>query len=183
MNSAMLRGGINWTRSFSASGATEKLSDAEADFQFNKYAFDLGVNGGFELLKQNLRYNSSIYYFYSPTAIVASEALSLGGQYSIRGFDKESLTGFKGGYWRSEISLPKNYFGKVRLDPFIAYDLGKSDAPDYNQTSATLSGATLGIRCAFANFSANASYSTALTVPEFFTKEQSVFIFDARLSF
>jgi len=183
MNSSMLRGGLNWTRSFATGDATKKLSDAEADFQFDKYTLDIGIHGGFEWWKQNIRYQSSINYFYSPTPIVASEALSLGGQYTVRGFDQESLTGFKGGYWRSEVSLPKNYFGNFRIEPFIAYDLGKSDAPDFDKSTATLSGATFGLRNAFANFSANVAYSTALAVPEFFTKEQSVFIFDARMSF
>ena len=38
-------------------------------------------------------------------------------------------------------------------------------------------------RAHYKTFSANASYAKALAVPEFFTKEQSVFIFDARVSF
>ena len=183
MNSAMLHAGLNVTHSFATADATTKLNNAEADFQFTKYSFDLGINGGFALLNQHLRYNSSLRYFYSPTVIVASEALSLGGQYTVRGFDQESLTGFKGGYLRNELSVPKNYFGKVRLEPFIAYDIGRSDAPDYDTSNVTLSGATLGVRGGFANFSMNASYSSALSVPDFFTKKQSVFIFDARLSF
>ncbi len=183
MNSSLIRGGITWTRSFDADDATKKLSDAEADFQFNKYSLDLGIQGGFEIYKQSFRYSSAINYFYSPTAIVASEALSIGGQYSVRGFDQESVTGYKGGYWRSEISYPKTYWNKVRLEPYIAYDLGQSDAPDYQKNKMTMSGATIGFRSAFANFSANAAYSTAAAVPEFLTKKQSVFIFDARLSF
>jgi hemolysin activation/secretion protein len=182
-NSAMLRGGINWTSSFDAGDATQKLSTAEVDYQFNKYDLDLSIYGGFSAFKQNFQYNSSIHYFYSPTSIVASEALSIGGQYSVRGFDQESITGYKGGYWRSEISYPQTLFKKIRLEPFLAYDLGKSDAPDYQKNKVTMSGATFGFRSAFANFSANAAYSTAVAVPEFLTKKQSVFIFDARLSF
>jgi hemolysin activation/secretion protein len=183
MNSSLIRGGITWTRSFATGDATEKLSDAEADFQFNKYALDLGINGGFEVYKQIFRYHSSLNYFYSPTPIVASEALSIGGQYSVRGFDQESVTGYKGGYWRSEISYPKTFRNKIRLEPFVAYDLGQSDAPDYQQKKMTMSGTTLGFRSAVGNFSANAAYSTAVAVPEFLTKKQSVLIFDARLSF
>lgn len=183
MNSSMLRGGVTWTNSFGAGDATKKLTDAETDFQFNKYALDLGISGGFDIYKQSFRYNSSLYYFYSPTPIVASEALSLGGQYSIRGFDQETVTGYKGGYLRNEISYPKTLWNKIRLEPFVAYDIGQSDAPDYNKDKMTLSGATIGFRSAFANFYANAAYSTALAVPEFLTKEQSVFMFDARMSF
>jgi len=114
---------------------------------------------------------------------VASEALSLGGQYTVRGFDQESVTGYKGGYWRSEMSYPQNLFKKIRIEPFVAYDIGQSDAPDYQKNKVTMSGATVGFRSAFANFSANAAYSTAVAVPEFLTKKQSLFIFDARMSF
>lgn len=186
MKSAMLRGGLTWTRSFETGDATKKVTDAEVDYQFDKYAFDLGINGGFEVFKQNFRYSSSLNYFYSPTPIVASEALSLGGQYTIRGFEKESLTGYKGGYVRSEISYPQSFFNKIRFEPYVAYDFGQSDAPDYanyEKNKVSMSGGTIGFRSAYANVSVNASYSTALTVPEFFTKEQSVFLFDARIGF
>lgn len=183
MNSSLLRAGLTWTKSFETGDATTKISESETDFQFDKYSVDLAIQGGFEIYKQNFRYSSAVNYFYSPTAIVASEALSLGGQYTIRGFDQESVSGYKGGYWRNEISYPKTLFSKIRVEPYIAYDAGQSDAPDYNKDKVTLSGATLGFRSAFANFSANAAYSTAVTVPEFLTKKQSVFIFDARLGF
>lgn len=183
MNSSLLRGGITWTRSFATDDATEKLTNAETDFQFNKYSLDIGIHGGTEILKQPLRYSTSLYYFYSPTPIVASEALSLGGQYSVRGFDQENITGYRGGYWRTEISLPRTFWKTIRLEPFLGYDLGQSDAPDYEKDKATLSGATFGFRSAFSNVSINAAYSTALAVPEFLTKKQSVFIFDARMSF
>lgn len=183
LNSAFLRSGITWTRSFKTGDSTQKISDAEADFQFNKYAVDISLSGGFQALTQDFRYSTSLYYFYSPTPIVASEALSLGGQYTVRGFDQESLTGFKGGYWRSEISWPKTFWQQLRLEPLIAYDIGQSDAPDYQENKATLSGVTTGLRIQYKNFAANASYSKALAVPQFFTKEQSLFIFDARMSF
>ena len=183
MNSSLVRGGINWINSFDAGDATQKLVQSETDYQFNKYTVDLGISGGFDFFKQQFRYNSSINYFYSPTSIVASEALSLGGQYTVRGFDQESVTGYKGGYWRSEISYPQTFWNKIRLEPFVGYDIGQSDAPDYNQDKMTLSGATFGLRSVYANFYMNAVYSTALAVPEFLTKEQSVFMFDARVSF
>lgn len=183
LNSAFLHSGITWTRSLKTGEATQKISDAEADFQFDKYSLDIGLAGGFRAFTQDLRYNSSLYYFYSATPIVASEALTLGGQYSIRGFDQESLTGFKGGFWRNEISWPKTFWKKIRIEPLLAYDIGQSDAPDYQKDKATLSGFSIGSRTYFKNFSANAIYSKALAVPDFFTKEQSAFIFDARMGF
>lgn len=183
LSSAMLRSGLTWTQSFKAGNATEKLAEAEADYQFDKYQLNLGIYGGFEIAKQAFQYNSSINYFYTADPIIASEALSLGGQYSVRGYDQESLSGFKGGYWRTEISWPKTLWQQIRLEPMLGYDIGQSDAPDYNQDKATLSGGTIGLRINYKTFSANASYAKALAVPEFFTKEQSVFIFDARVSF
>ncbi len=64
----------------------------------------------------------------------------------------------------------------------MAYDIGQSDAPDYNKSHITLSGGTLGFRFALPSVTVNAAYSKALAVPEFLTKKQSVWIVDARLS-
>lgn len=37
------------------------------------------------------------------TTLYANERLSLGGQYSVRGFKEQYLTGNRGGYWRNEL--------------------------------------------------------------------------------
>ena len=61
--------------------------------------------------------------------------------------------------------------------------MGKSNAPDYNESNVKLSGATLGLQVLFKNILVNASYSKALAIPGFLTQNQSVFLFDARIQF
>ncbi len=178
-----LRGELDWTHSVAAGNATRKVVAAEAAFQFNKYEMELGLYGRFESFNQQFTYSSLLHYFYTPTPIVASEALSLGGRYTIRGFDHESVTGFKGGYWRNDIAAPLLVHEKIRIEPFLAYDIGQSDASGYSQHNVTLSGASVGLRCTTRSFYASATYSKALSIPSFLTQGQREVAVEMQMSF
>jgi hemolysin activation/secretion protein len=183
MESATLRGALEFTRSVAAGNATKKITAAEVDYQFSKYELDIGIYGRFGLSGRRFNYSSALHYFYTPTTIVASEALSLGGRYTVRGFDHESVTGFRGGYWRNDLSSSFFPTEQIRLEPFVALDVGHSDAPDYQQQSATLSGGSVGLRCAMRRFYAGVSYSKALSVPRFMARGQHELAAEMQMSF
>lgn len=118
-----------------------------------------------------VRYNGSVSYFRplrlgtldatwssslqaqtSPHYLYGSEQMSIGGLYTVRGFDGTSLSGERGLYWRNDIAItlapptdPKlaRIFG--RLQPYMAIDTGRIFGRD-GQAGASLAGMVLGLR-------------------------------------
>ncbi len=69
--------------------------------QFRKFSLSASY---FMPVTDSIYYLSSIYGQTTPDNLYASERLSLGGQYSVRGFKEQYLTGNRGGYWRNELN-------------------------------------------------------------------------------
>jgi len=169
---------LQWSKSQRWFDATRELASAEKDFQFNKYSWDSNYT---RPLPWSLSYSATTSLFYSPKQIIASEALSLGGRYSVRGFE-QSITGYKGGYWRNEISLQKNIHS-MQLKPFVGLDLGYSDTPEYRDYGyAKLSGLVTGLRLTSANVSLDISYADGLASPDFLPTRQTLYV-NAQLNF
>lgn len=163
---------LQWSKSQRWFDATRELASAEKDFQFNKYTWDSSY---VRPLPWSLSYSAGASLFYSSKQIIASEALALGGRYSVRGFE-QSITGYKGGYWRNEISLQKNIHS-VQLKPFVGLDLGYSDTPEYRDYGyAKLSGVVAGLRLASANISLDISYADGLASPGFLPTRQALYL-------
>ncbi|MCC8368192.1 ShlB/FhaC/HecB family hemolysin secretion/activation protein [Xenorhabdus sp. PB61.4] len=69
--------------------------------QFRKFSLSSSY---FIPVTENIYYLTSLYGQFTPDNLYASERLSLGGQYSVRGFKEQNLIGNNGGYWRNELN-------------------------------------------------------------------------------
>lgn len=69
--------------------------------EFRKYALSASY---FYPLASSLYFLTSAYGQTTPDNLYASERLSVGGQYSVRGFKEHYLTGNRGAYWRNELN-------------------------------------------------------------------------------
>ncbi|KTL62259.1 ShlB/FhaC/HecB family hemolysin secretion/activation protein [Photorhabdus laumondii subsp. laumondii] len=85
---------------FSATKEDPHFPDAPRS-QFRKFSLSASY---FMPVTDSIYYLSSLYGQTTPDNLYASERLSLGGQYSVRGFKEQSLTGNRGGYWRNELN-------------------------------------------------------------------------------
>jgi len=178
------RGVFKWYRSVDWFDATTKLVNAESDFQFDKYSLDLSVNTAVEPFGIPLFYTSSIHFFYSPEDIIASEALSIGGRYTVRGVEGESLFGYRGGYWRNELTHTTYFENSGRLDWFWGIDVGASDTPyQESKNSDWVSGAATGIRYINGNFSMDAAWSQAIHTPAYLSGDKHGVYAAAQLNF
>ena len=92
-----------------------------------------------------LTYLTSFYGQYTPDNLYGIERMSIGGEYSVRGYHEQSLSGNRGGYWRNEISkdIANTAIGQFRL--IGALDLGVIRADKYQVESNTLAGAAVGL--------------------------------------
>ncbi|CEF31096.1 ShlB/FhaC/HecB family hemolysin secretion/activation protein [Xenorhabdus nematophila] len=85
---------------FNATKDDSKFKDSPKS-QFNKLSVSTSY---YKFLKNDVYYLTSFYGQYSPTSLFSSERISLGSQYSIRGFKGQSIMGNTGGYWRNEFN-------------------------------------------------------------------------------
>jgi hemolysin activation/secretion protein len=89
--------GVSWL------GATPD-SSLYADLprgEFRKFTISASY---FYPLTSSLYYLTSLYGQTTPDNLYPSERISVGGQYSVRGFKEQFLTSNRGAYWRNELN-------------------------------------------------------------------------------
>ncbi|GKW17469.1 peptide transporter [Pectobacterium carotovorum subsp. carotovorum] len=116
-------------------------------------------------LAPSLTFLTSLYGQTTPDNLYTSERISLGGEYSVRGFKEQTLTGNRGFYWRNEVNwqfttLP--LLGDIALTTavdsgWIAGKTGKVDG-------GNMTGASIGLSAS----SRWVSQSVSLGVPLYF---------------
>ncbi len=98
---------------------------------------------------RSLSWSSSLQGQTSPDYLYGSEQTSIGGLFTVRGYDGTSIAGDRGVIWRNEFSTAFVWPGTEavlgRLQPYLAVDVGRIFGRD-GQTAGTLSGAALGLR-------------------------------------
>ena len=103
--------------------------------------------------------------------LYGSEQISIGGLYTVRGFDGTSIAGDRGAYWRNEFTtlLPAfadpqlaRVFG--RLQPYVGIDIGHIYGREA-QPGGTLAGAVIGLRGVAGQFGFDVGYGAPLKVP------------------
>jgi hemolysin activation/secretion protein len=184
LSQGSLRTTFKWTRSEDWFDATTRLVTAETYYQFDKYSIDASVNVRLDVFGTPFYYGSNLHLFYSPKPIIASEALSIGGRYSVRGIEGESLFGYQGGYWRNELTYTHYFAHRGRLDIFAGLDAGFSDTPERDDRGTEhLVGSALGVKYILSGLSIDLTYAKALRVPDFLVGKQHGFYAALNFSF
>lgn len=97
-------------------------------------------------ITDRLSYLTSASGQTTPDNLYASERLSIGGQYSVRGYKEQYLSGNRGAYWRNELSWR---WGRLLLvgesTVTAALDAGWLQTKAQKIDGGTLSGCALGI--------------------------------------
>ena len=166
--------------------AKRELVEAEDDFQFIKYQLELGFSTSFELWQQPVQFSSSLNWFYSPEVILASEGLSVGGRYSVRGISGDSLFGYRGGYIRNDFYLPiateNTIFQRINL--FFGIDAGTTNLPEFeHRNSDWVAGSIAGIQVSIFGMNMTLSYAKALRTPDFLNAQKQELDLSVRYSF
>ncbi len=112
------------------------------DTNFNKYVLDMNLT---KYLNSQLRFSSSFYGQYSSNNLAGTESISIGGPYSVRGFNQNDISGNSGFYIRNELSLSEKieYF---QYSPYVAIDYGFITRDDYGTNNNSILGNSIGIR-------------------------------------
>ena len=170
--------GLAWEhgiKAFNARRDPPSLGPGEASAQFEKRAASLNFSRPFRMHDLDMHYNLAINGQWADDNLFSSEQISLGGQYSIRGFKENIALGDTGVYMRNEVSvsLPRvttPFWSALlgELQGFMAYDAGmlRRDRTDPLERGR-LSGIATGLRKQAGTLRWRAALAKSLSAPDY----------------
>lgn len=119
-------------------------------------------------LNQNIFYLTSFYGQYTTDNLYSAERINIGGQYSVRGYQEQSLSGNCGFYWRNELNskIANTSIGQWHLLAALDYGLIASDAYQI-EPNALIGGATGVSFIGDSHFASRFLISKPLSYPSF----------------
>lgn len=132
------------TGAFGAQSAPEELF-GEGTSRFALATADLSINAPFLLGGQKLRWNSQWRWQHSFTRLTVQDQFSIGGRYTVRGFDGESsLLAERGWFARNELGWALGASGQ---EAYVGLDHGRvSGQGSQHLPGKSLTGAVVGLR-------------------------------------
>lgn len=162
INSSQLYGSLSYKRGTGMLGAqpAPEQSIGEGTSRMKIWLLDLGYKSR---LNNNMTYDAHLHAQYNTSKLTLQDRLSIGGIYSIRGFDgRMSLVGQKGIYLRNTLSY--NYVSNHAL--YFALDGGAVyDTTSQSYNSNKLAGAGIGIKGSFEPLGTNLNYDLLFSKP------------------
>ena len=171
------------TGAFSALRAPEEAFD-EGSSRMKIWTLDANLNVPFQFEKQNYNYSSSIRAQYNDTPLTMQDRMSIGGRYTVRGFDGNmTLAADRGYYWRNDLAMsifPAHQF-------YIALDAGHVDGQSAEWLlGKTLIGGAMGFRGQFTvgwSFYYDVFAGKPIKKPEYFQTYDMNYGFSVNYSF
>jgi len=141
--------------------------------RYSLQTLDATLLAPFSIGGRALTYIGTMRVQSTQSGLYASEQLSIGNRYTVRGFDGElSLSAERGFFLRNEIDLP---LGSSRQSFYAAVDVGKVYGPTVQYLLGDkLAGAAIGIRGAIFNMNYDAFLGWALYKPQHFRTSPAV---------
>ncbi len=164
------------TRWFGANPAPEEASDsgtALSEIVHLRTALSLP----FELGGERFRWNSRFFRQWTDTPLTSQDQLTIGGRYSVRGFDGEvSLAADRGWYLQNDVGwlIPDS-----NTELFLGFDYGRvSGKGSEFLTGRRLAGVSLGLRGNFGGFNYQLSAGRPVSRPRGFSTDDSTLDID-----
>ncbi|MCD6027638.1 MAG: Hemolysin activator protein precursor [Solimicrobium sp.] len=137
-----------------SSGATQDAFQAyhfidEPTFHYTLQTIDATLYVPFSVGSKSVTYTGTLRGQRSKSPLYTSDQFSIGGRYTVRGFDGElTLTAERGFYLRNELNIPLDIpIANSMHSTYLGLDIGKVLGPSVKLlVGDTLAGATLGLR-------------------------------------
>jgi len=142
-NSSTINANISYSQGLDSFGAT-KDTNTTLKSKFKRYNLSLSYMKGLELFGLPASFSNNLSFQQSDDSLYGSEQMSIGGFYSVRGFEGVSVSGNKGVVLNNDFSIIKNIYD-IDTTFFIAYDYGRIYS-NYDIIGAELSGAAYGLK-------------------------------------
>ncbi|WOE31999.1 MULTISPECIES: ShlB/FhaC/HecB family hemolysin secretion/activation protein [unclassified Acinetobacter] len=186
VQAAVLDFAIGYRRGTGALAALSAIEEAfdEGTSRMKIWTVDASLQVPFRLDQQNFSYSSSFHGQYNQTPLSVQDRISIGGRYTVRGFDGGlTLSADRGFYWRNDLALslfPSHQF-------YMALDGGHVSGPSSEWLlGKTLMGSAIGFRGQFkvgGNFYYDVFAAKPLKKPESFQNFDINYGFSTSYSF
>ena len=114
--------GLPWFRS--ADDHEKEIYDPKG--RFDRYGLNINWYKPVMLGKQRFTYRLVGVGQYTPDVLYGSEKISMGDEYTVRGYKGDSISGDKGYYVKNELSYNLNIPKIGNISPYIGYDFGET---------------------------------------------------------
>ncbi|KGI78712.1 hypothetical protein LF63_0104655 [Oleiagrimonas soli] len=129
--------------------------------------FDASLSLPFTWGNRPWLWSSTLHAQYSGDRLYAEDFITIGGRYTVRGFDGEQTLGAERGYfWRNSLTLP---LGRSGISLYGGVDVGQVGGPSALRGGHALSGAFIGTRGGRYGFSWDFFAGWALLAPSGFS--------------
>ena len=174
--------GPSLSHGLSLAGATQD-DPAHPDLPRSEFRRFSASTSWFYPLTSSIYWLTSVYGQTTPDRLYASEQLSVGGQYSVRGFKEQYLSGNRGGYWRNELTWQwMTVPGVGTFSATGALDAGHVMNQKGITDGGTLTGASLGLELAGRWLSQSLTFGIPLSYPDRLNPDKQVVYWQATVS-
>lgn len=169
------------TGAFAALRAPEEAFD-EGTARPRIITLDNSLSLPFKLAGQTLRYDATWRAQWNRTPLVPQDRFSIGGRYTVRGFDGESVLMAERGFLiRNDLSLA---LGDSGQEVYFGLDHGRVGGPSADLlVGRSLTGAVAGLRGRYQGLSYDVFLGGPLDKPEYFQTNHRTAGFNLTLSF
>ena len=154
----------------------------EGTSRLRLYTAELSLNAPFKLGEQKLRYSGLIRAQWNRTPLVPQDRFSIGGRYTVRGFDGEtSLMGERGWLIRNDIGWA---MGQSGAELYFGADYGHvGGRSTVNLLGRSLAGAVIGVRGQWTKLSYDFFVGAPIRKPEGYRTADVTLGFNVNASF
>jgi len=181
---ATLETNLTYKRGTGAFGSIPAPEEAfnEGTSRFALVTTDVNLALPFKFNQQRIRYNATWRYQKNRTPLAPQDRMAVGGRYTVRGYDGESvLSAERGWFWRNDLSFA---FGDSGQEIYAGLDTGQVGGPSSELLVATrLTGAVLGLRGAIQKLNYDFFIGTPVNKPDNFKTAGSTAGFSLSVSF
>ena len=181
---ATLDAGIAWRRGTGAFGALHAPEEKfdEGTSRFKMATAELGLNAPFQLGAQKLRYTGLWRAQWNRSPLTQQDHFSIGGRYTVRGFDGESsLMGERGWLSRNDIGWA---LGETGAELYAGIDHGQvGGRSTEGLTGRRLTGGVIGLRGAWKGLNCDFFVGAPIRRPEGFRTARASAGFNLNYSF
>lgn len=184
IGTATLDAGIQYRRGTGARHSLPAPEEAFGEGTSRARVFTADAQGTvpFALAGQRLRYTGSWRAQWNRTPLVPQDRFSIGGRYTVRGFDGEHvLSAERGWLWRNDLGLA---LPAVGAELYLGVDHGRVGGPSSERlVGRHLTGTVLGVRGAWQRLNYDLFVGTPLRKPSGFRAPDSTAGFQLFVSF
>jgi hemolysin activation/secretion protein len=154
----------------------------EGTSRMKLYTAEVSLNAPFKLGEQKLRYSGLIRAQWNRTPLTPQDRFSIGGRYTVRGFDGEtSLMGERGWLIRNDIGWA---MGQTGAELYVGADYGHvGGRSTVDLLGRSLAGAVIGVRGQWSKLSYDFFMGAPISKPEGYRTARTTFGFNLNASF